>query len=406
MNPLLIQGFGTRISVEKRRLKISTETNDYEFYPHQIDHDTIVIDGFTGNISFEAMRWIMKHKINLTLLDWNGNLLGTWMPKETSVGKLRVKQYAKYLDPTTRYNIAYQIIKEKVKKSCNLLTELSDYYEELDKSEIEEAFINEYTGFVAYNKKEQHDINKIMVYEAKTAKAYWDRLTKVFNKLYPDFRFTGRRNKSNSWNMNASDEINALLNYGYAILEAQIRRPINAMGLDPAMGYLHEMKGSGAPLVYDLQELYRWLIDLSVIQLLEEKKLKKNDFIVTENYHLRLREATAKKLIERIKLNFNLKAPYKNQNYTYENILIDQVQQFANFIQDKNKTVEFTTPDIMVNRDDPSDVRDALLKMTPAERKKLGISKTTLWYMQKNLREGKRIKIYEKSKGKLNSTKT
>jgi hypothetical protein len=31
------------------------------------------------------------------------------------------------------------------------------------------------------------------------------------------------------------------------------------------------------PLVYEIQELFRWLIDLSVLQLLEEKKLKKND---------------------------------------------------------------------------------------------------------------------------------
>jgi hypothetical protein len=31
------------------------------------------------------------------------------------------------------------------------------------------------------------------------------------------------------------------------------------------------------PLVYDIQELFRWLVDLSVLQLLEEKKLKKYD---------------------------------------------------------------------------------------------------------------------------------
>jgi hypothetical protein len=31
------------------------------------------------------------------------------------------------------------------------------------------------------------------------------------------------------------------------------------------------------PLVYDIQELFRWLGDLSVLQLLEEKKLKKYD---------------------------------------------------------------------------------------------------------------------------------
>jgi hypothetical protein len=40
---------------------------------------------------------------------------------------------------------------------------------------------------------------------------YWQNLSKVFNKLYPEFRFTDRNGRKYSWNMNASDEINALL---------------------------------------------------------------------------------------------------------------------------------------------------------------------------------------------------
>ena len=35
----------------------------------------------------------------------------------------------------------------------------------------------------------------------------------------------------------------------------------------------------------------RWLMDLSVIQVLEDKKLKKSDFIVTENYNIDLGKA-------------------------------------------------------------------------------------------------------------------
>lgn len=69
-----------------------------------------------------------------------------------------------------------------------------------------------------------------------------------------------------------------MFNYGYAILEAQVRRTINAVGLDPAVGYLHETKSGNTPLVYDFQELYRWLIDLSIIEILEEKKIKKIRF--------------------------------------------------------------------------------------------------------------------------------
>jgi len=37
-----------------------------------------------------------------------------------------------------------------------------------------------------------------------------------------------------------SDEINALLNYGYAILESEIRKSINVIRLDYSVGFLHE----------------------------------------------------------------------------------------------------------------------------------------------------------------------
>jgi len=88
--------------------------------------------------------------------------------------------------------------------------------------------------------------------------------------------------------MNASDEINALLNYGYALLETQVRKTINSIGLDPKMGFLHELKDSRDSLVYNLMEPFRWLVNLSVVQLLEKQKLRKADFIVTENYSIRL----------------------------------------------------------------------------------------------------------------------
>ncbi|MGH2611949.1 MAG: hypothetical protein ACRDFB_02740 [Rhabdochlamydiaceae bacterium] len=48
-----------------------------------------------------------------------------------------------------------------------------------------------------------------------------------------------------------------------------------------------------------------------MIQLLDENRLSKSDFIVTENYHIRLREQTARLLIEKIKSNFNHKVPFR-----------------------------------------------------------------------------------------------
>jgi CRISP-associated protein Cas1 len=406
MNPLLIQGFGTTINVDKRRLIIKNPhtKETWEFYPHQIDYDTIIIDGHTGNISFEAMRWITKHGIHLTLLNWDGNLLGTWTPKETNMGKVRVKQYEKYLDNKTRLIIAEEMVREKVEKSLQLLLELSRFYPELDTDYIKSAFTTAQDNYQATTKKQpsnNSNLNQLLLYEGSISMIYWDQLAKIFNTLYPQFNYKNRKNKSYSWNMNASDEINALLNYGYAVLESQIRKYINAVGLDPAVGFLHELAPSKTPLVYDLQELYRWLVDLSIIELLEGKKLKKSDFLTTENYHIRLKESTAKELIERIINNFNNRSMYKKRNSTYDTILQDNVQQLANYLVERTKQPKFDIPALQISRNDDHYIRDTLLNMTPEERRSLGINRNTLWYIKKNLRDGKKIELYTKVKTKI-----
>ena len=404
MNPLLITGFGTSINVDKRKLILTNKLKGtrLEFYPHKINHDGIIIDGHTGNITFEAMRWLSKHNINLTLLNWNGQLLANVMPEQPKSGKLRIKQYQKYLDDTDRFEIALKIVQAKVEQSLNLLEELSRFYESIDiisirkSAEKEDLFLLQ----IMKNSKKQDiskSIKQLMTYEGRIAGIYHDNLTRIFNELCPEFNFTGRKNKSNSRNYNASDEINALLNYGYAILESEIRKAINAVGLDYSIGFLHEINQSRTPLVYDIQELFRWIIDVSVIQLLEDKKIKKSDFIITENYHTRLGENIAKLFIAKIYSNFNAKYNYKNgKNYSYQIILQDNLQQLSNFIVAKKKEFDFIIPKINLNRNDNVELREKILNMTPEERKELGINKSTLWHIKKNLSEGKTPKIYEK----------
>lgn len=75
-------------------------------------------------------------------------------------------------------------------------------------------------------------------------------------------------------------------------------------------------------------ELFRWIVDLSVIQLLESTpKIKKSYFIITENYHIRLKDSIASLLINKIKDNFKIKAPYKGKNYYYDIILSDNISK-------------------------------------------------------------------------------
>jgi len=329
------------------------------------------------------------------------------MPEQPKSGKLRIKQYQKYLDSEARFEIALEFVQTKVEQSLNLLEELSGFYESVGIIKIRKLAEREDLQLLNIMKNsEKQDVSKsikqLMTYEGRIAGIYLENLIRIFHQLSPEFHFIGRKNKSNSRNYNASDEINALLNYGYAILESEIRKSINSVGLDYSVGFLHEINQSHTPLVYDLQELFRWLIDLSVIELLEERKIRKSDFIITENYHTRLRENTAKMLIKKINQNLNHKELYKNnKRYSYQNILHDHVQQLANFILGKQKHLELDIPKIKLERSDEIELKEKILNMTPQQQKELGINKSTLWYLKNNLTKGKKVVIYDKIKTKL-----
>ena len=49
-----------------------------------------------------------------------------------------------------------------------------------------------------------------------------------------------------------------------------------------------------------------------------------------------------------------------------------------------------------LNRNDNVELREKVLNMTPDQRKQLGINKSTLWYLKKNLSEGKPLKCMRK----------
>jgi CRISPR-associated protein Cas1 len=48
-------------------------------------------------------------------------------------------------------------------------------------------------------------------------------------------------------------------------------------GLDPHVGFLHEMNPSKNSLAYDFQEPFRFLVDLAVINLVENSTMDKKD---------------------------------------------------------------------------------------------------------------------------------
>jgi CRISPR-associated protein Cas1 len=90
--------------------------------------------------------------------------------------------------------------------------------------------------------------------EAACAKLFWN----VFGRALGQTDF--RRETS------AEGGINALLNYGYAVLLSTVLQKLFAVGLDPTWGLSHLPRERATPLAYDLMEPFRPCVDWRVWQ--------------------------------------------------------------------------------------------------------------------------------------------
>ena len=112
-----------------------------------------------------------------------------------------------------------------------------------------------------------------------------------------------------------------ITNYCHVVLESRCLKAAYSAGFDPGIGFLHELAPGSAPLVYDLQEPFRWMVDIAVIEALEKKVFSKKDFMLTENYNLMIRPEGVKRLIGLLDARFSSKTPYKGKNWEWGYII-------------------------------------------------------------------------------------
>jgi CRISPR-associated protein Cas1 len=201
--------------------------------------------------------------------------------------------------------------------------------------------------------------------------------------------------------MNASDPVNALLNYGYAILETQCRKALNSVGLEPTVGFLHETRQTKYALVYDFQEPYRWLVDSTVISCLESGRFGKTDFCRMDNYVLRLKPEAVKRLIDALRIKFNSAVRYEGKSYSWDTLIRLKAQKLSNYILGRRVVLDFSEPRPALERADSEAIRNTILSLRTVGARRLGTRRNTLWYLQQRARSDKSFNIYTKVRAKL-----
>ncbi|MGP8069008.1 MAG: CRISPR-associated endonuclease Cas1 [Candidatus Bathyarchaeia archaeon] len=405
MNPLLLSGWGIKVSVQylKSRSYLTItdgrlngrESTVTRFPPRRLPFSAILLDGFSGYLSLRAVHWLGRNGTPVYFLDVDGSLLSVLLPAAPVKADLRIGQLHSADDPEKKFRIANRFVEAKVRRSLEVLDSLAQRYDIA--REVRAARLE------ASKLRKARTVAELRIIEGRVAQAYWRGYCKA---LPQQLEFQGRMTTRH--NNNASDPVNAALNYGYGFLEAECRKAINGVGLEPSVGFLHALSPDSTKqsLCYDLIEPFRWLVDLSVLQAFESRVLDWSSFYFTTNdYRYRFSLESKKRFIELLKERFNSGVVYKGQRMKWDTVIQEKTSELARYLSGRSRSLDFIEPSPTLERFDNAELRERIKALTSEEAKKAGIDKSTLYTLRQHACKEPPFKLYRKTLVKLESAR-
>jgi CRISPR-associated protein Cas1 len=128
--------------------------------------------------------------------------------------------------------------------------------------------------------------------EGDAAHTYFDVFDNLIVAQKESFTFQERNRRP------PLDNVNCLLSYLYTLLVHDCRSTLEAVGLDPAVGFLHRDRPGRPSLALDLMEEFRpFLADRLTLSLINLKQVQDKGFSKTEAGAVMMNDETRKTLL-------------------------------------------------------------------------------------------------------------
>jgi len=181
---------------------------------------------------------------------------------------------------------------------------------------------------------------------------------------------------------------------------------VNAVGLGSSVGSLHEPSvcQTKQSLVYDLQEPFRWIADVAVMEAFELGVLDLPDFYFTgDDYRYRFEPEAKQRFLSLLRERFNSGVRYKDRVLKWDTVIEQKAVEFGRFLAGRIGRLDFSEPSPTLRRTDDVDLRRRILSLSQSEAKGLGIAKSTLHYIHKRAKTNRSIQTYGRLRSKLES---
>ena len=237
-------------------------------------------------------------KIALVQLDWRGRV--TFSGSSGFASDTRLVRWQSELKGTNKVKeINRQLISQKLAASIETLQAI---FPKLPSTELAIRRIQQ-TALKIRKLSSSTPHRTLLGLEGAAAAEYfraWHGTELKWTKNYrkpvpPSWLEIGSRQMS--WlksGTNARHPLNAMLNYGYAMLISQVHRDIVMAGFDPSIGIAHRRHTNRIPLVYDLMEPLRPVVDRIVLGFALSHSFAPGDFTINRLGGCRLNPHIAK----------------------------------------------------------------------------------------------------------------
>lgn len=274
----------SRISYKNRFLVV--KQNNDEKYVHLSEIDTIIVDSISVSISAYLLKELSYNKINIIFCDEKHNPFGelsSYYSRHNTSKKIKEQIVWKQ---SNKDKLWMKIVKNKITNQAMMLRKLNSNKYDLLLSYVDEVASGDKTN------REGH-----------AAKVY-------FNALF-----------GNDFVRNNDDNINAALNYGYAILLSTVNKEVVSNGYLTQLGIHHKNEFNEFNLTCDLMEPFRVIID---------------NFV----YYNKDRELDTNYKLDIVNI-FNKTYKYQNKNYILKDILKIFVKKALESVENIDKYEDF-----------------------------------------------------------------
>ena len=311
-NPIILTGHGTSLRIEQGSLSIKQgfthypqKAETFRFFNGDLNLPRLImlLDG-SGSLSFDVLSWLAEQNVALARVKSSGEVAVIASPTGYIADRAKVFwqiETAQCSIERLRYSIA--LIKTKL-ANCIGTLEIA-FPQSPNRQKVIAKLANAIAGLAT---NPPMDLKQLRGIEATCASSYfgiwaghalkWK--TNVKMPIPPSWiQYAGRPSQANGLkakNVNASHPINAMLNYAYAVKQAQLQIAAIADGFDPTIGIMHNGRRGLPAYIFDQIEPQRPLVDRAILAFMQNHTFCAADFILRKDGVCRLSPQLAKRV--------------------------------------------------------------------------------------------------------------